>query len=156
MLILSPDVNGENLIRSLWNGIKNNQNDLSASHSNITKVGNMFYYYKLKPDQPTQTSASLEHQNTLHPDNKPLQSKINSTPETTEPGYVAEMNDKQIIYGDDGSPLQNGAVAAAWERANAAKRRLEEHREYMERVRRSRKTIEQSKRTTAANQTSAK
>lgn len=150
MLILSQDVNGENLIRSLWNGIKGNQNDLSKSHTNITKVGNMFYYYKLKPD------GTKGQPITSHPDNKPLQSKIDSTPETTEPGSVAEMNDKHIIYSDADSPLQDGAVSAAWDRAEAAKRRLEEHREYMERVRKSRKTIEQSKRTTAANQTSSK
>lgn len=169
VLVLTPDANGENLIRSLWNSVKNNQNDLSESHSNITKVGNMFYYYKLKPDraaEPTKTvthsgydheaiAAALAQQNASHPDNKPLQSKIDSTPETAEPGSVAEMNDKQIMYGDDGSPLQDGAVAAAWDRAEQAKRRLEEHREYMERVRKSRKTVEQSKRTTAANQTSS-
>lgn len=168
VLILSPDVSGENLIKSLWNNIKSNQNDLSKSHSNITKVGNMFYYYKLKPDNHVNTrvasnqsiheydqaaiAEALEYQNSKHPDNEPLQNKIASTPQTDEQAHIATQNEKKIVYGDD-SPLQDDSVIDAWERANQAKKRLDDHRAYMERVRKARKTIEQSKTTTIANQT---
>ena len=170
LLLMSPDVSGENLIKSLWDNIKGNQKDLSKTHSNITKVGNMFYYYKLKPDTNAagtiQTNNAheydhvaianaLEYQNGKHPDNQKLHNKISNTPQTEEQAHIATQNEKRVVYGD-GSPLQNDSVVSAWERADIAKKRLDEHRAYMERVRKARKTIEQSKTSTIANQTSSK
>ena len=79
-----------------------------------------------------------------HPDTVPLQDKIDSVPKSDEISETAVDNEKKIVYGDD-SPLRDDAVSAAWERVHAAEKRLEEHRKYMEHVRKSRKNIEQAK-----------
>lgn len=169
LVAFSTHVHGENLIRMLIDGYKNSSKkpDMSKTHQGINRVNlGSFYYYKLKPKQIAEPepppeheydleaiAEALEYQNQKHPDNEPLEDKINTTPETTEPAKVAEVNDKQTIYGE-ASPLQDESVLAAWKRAEQAKRRLDEHRDYMERVRKSKKTIEQSKLTTASvNQT---
>jgi hypothetical protein len=169
-LIVTVDAHGENIIRSIWNSVNNNQNDLSKTHSSITKVGSRFYYYKLKPSSPVATpkqtsvshheydhvaiAAALKAQNQTHPDNHPVERKVDKISTTNDPDQAASRNDKDVMYGD-ASPLQNQAIIDAWARADAAKSRLEAHRKYMEQVRQSKKIIEQSKTVTSANQTAA-
>lgn len=169
-LIVTVDAHGENIIRSIWNSVKSNQNDLSKTHSSISKVGGKFYYYKLKPNSPEDApkQASVKHheydhvaiasalktQNQTHPDNHPIERKVDKISTTNDPDQVALRNDKDVMYGD-ASPLQNQAIIDAWARADAAAARLEEHRKYMEQVRQSKKIIEQSKTITSANQTAA-
>ena len=156
-----------NMIRSLWDSIKS-QDDLTTKHDGLRKVHVTpnFYFYKLTPKtQPVveQTNSipydheaiaeALKHQNSKHPDNVPSVSTIDSKPESQAIDSIAVRNDKQTIYGDS-SPLKDHAVIAAWEEADRAKARLEAHRKYMERVRQSRKNVQQSKTVSSANQTS--
>lgn len=151
-----------NIIRSLWDSIKSKE-DLTAKHESLRKVHVTpnFYYYKLTPKReavaeephvipydPVAIAEALKYQNSKHPDNKPVSEVIKTSDSFDD---IARDNDRQVIYGED-SPLKDVAVTAAWEQANEAQRRLDEHRKYMERVRQSRKSVEQSK-TTAASQT---
>ncbi len=159
-----------NMIKSLWDSIKT-QDDLTTNHDSLRKVHVTpnFYYYKLTPTstdqqpaakQPTHSqydavaiAAALKQQNSKHPDNSTSLSTIDSKPESVAIDGIATTNDKQTIYGDR-SPLKDHAVMAAWEEADRARARLENHRKYMERVRQSRQNVQQSKIVSAANQTS--
>jgi hypothetical protein len=167
-LSLASNVSAENIFKSLWSGIKDRP-DLSKTHSNLSKVGNRFFVYKLKHDEPNRSvdhasviSTSDETSipevrivNNTHPDNKPHVDIIDNVTEADEHSSKAHQNEREIVFGAN-SPLQDDAVLAAWERANRAKRELEKHREYMERVRKARVDVEQSKRISIANQTGVK
>lgn len=149
-IMLCSNVNAENIIRSLWNSVKNNQNDISKKHDGIDRqnVG-PFYFYRLSNKaktvkQPVEQLVEPVVVVKNHPDTVPLQDKIDSTLKSDEISETAVDNEKKLVYGDD-SPLRDDAVSAAWERVHAAEKRLEEHRKYMERVRKSRKNIEQAK-----------
>ena len=141
---------------------------MSESHSNLSRVGDLFYFYKLKPNQtefkqsvPEVTTddkltvSEVRAVNETHPDNKPHVDIINDVTEADEHSTSAHNNERDVIYGDE-SPLKDTAVLAAWDRAEQAKQRLEAHRAYMERVRKARVDIEQSKRISIANQTGVK
>ena len=56
----------------------------------------------------------------------------------------AERESRQLVYGEKGV-MQDPHVLEAWRAAEEAQKRLQEHREYMERVRESKTLIEQSK-----------
>ena len=149
--MLCSNVSAENLIRALWNNVKGNQDDISKKHDGIAKqnVG-PFYFYRLK--QPTRVTKPDSVEQLVepivivkdHPDVPPVQDVIDNNLKSEEISEVAVKNEKTVVYGDD-SPLRDDAVSAAWERVNAAEKRLEDHRKYMERVRKSRKNIEQAK-----------
>ena len=150
-IMLCSNVSAENLIRALWNNVKGNQDDISKKHDGIAKqnVG-PFYFYRLK--QPTRVTKPDSVEQLVepivivkdHPDVPPVQDVIDNNLKSEEISEVAVKNEKTVVYGDD-SPLRDDAVSAAWERVNAAEKRLEDHRKYMERVRKSRKNIEQAK-----------
>ena len=148
-LLLCSNVNAENLIRSLWNKVKNNQQDISEKHDGISRqdVG-PFYFYRLNQNKTTHTEtqpAVQVVQVEQHPDTVPVIKVIDTTPKSDEVSEVSVKAEKQAVYGED-SPLRDDAVSAAWDRVNEAEKRLEAHRKYMERVRKARKNIEQSKR----------
>lgn len=84
---------------------------------------------------------------TNHPDNVPVKDVINKHEETKEAANTAVKQEIATLYGE-GSPLQDQEVVSAWSEYEQAKKRLEDHREYMEKVRKSRKNVEQSKRAT--------
>jgi hypothetical protein len=171
-ICISTNANAENLIKGIWDKVKSSQNDLSGNHSNLSKVSvGPFYYYKLNRDKPppppTRTAPvtkaeyeydhvaiahALAEQTAKHPDvNKDQQDdRIDVNPELEELGHAAENNTKHALYGD-GAPMRDDAVIAAWERADKAKKRLQQHREYMERVRKSRNQVADSKMITQAD-----
>ena len=93
--------------------------------------------------------AIAAQKQSAHPDNTPVQNVIDKNPQTEEPVKHAKKNEKQVMYGN-GSPLQDQEVIAAWDRYHEAQKRLEDHRAYMERVRKSRKQIEHKARETAS------
>ena len=161
-IALSGNVSAENLIKQLWNSMKTSD-DLTKSHSNLTKVsaGGPFYFYRLKSDTPVviekpvpqestipydheAIAAALAEQAAKNPDTIPYDEqdnrRIDKNPETTETAQPAITNEREVLYGEN-SPLEDDAVIAAWERANRAKARLEEHRKYMESVRKARKNV---------------
>jgi len=152
-IMLCSNVSAENIIRALWNNVKSNQDDISKKHDGIARqnVG-PFYFYRLK--QPTRvTKPAPDPVEQLvepivivkeHPDIPPVQDVIDNNLKSKEISEVAVKNEKVVVYGDD-SPLRDDAVSAAWERVNTAEKRLEDHRKYMERVRKSRKNVEQAK-----------
>ena len=80
---------------------------------------------------------------------------MTSTPEPIELDSHQEaadatvVNEKQVVYGV-GSPLRDDAVTAAWEHAREAERQLQEHREYMRKVRDARKNVSNAKRVSGA------
>lgn len=164
--ILTVNTSNANIISSLWESIKSTP-DVSRQYDGLEKryITNNLYVYKLsKKRQPTEQpttvipydkvaiAKALEYQNSKHPDNKPIDDVITNN-ETSASDSIATKNEKHIVYGDE-SPLKDEAVLSAWDKAYAAEKRLEEHRRYMERVRKARKTIEQSKTVSASNQTS--
>ena len=93
--------------------------------------------------------AIAAQKQSAHPDNTPVQDVIDKNPQTEELVKRAKKNEKQVMYGN-GSPLQDQEVIAAWDRYHEAQKRLEDHRAYMERVRKSRKQIEHKARETAS------
>jgi hypothetical protein len=164
VLSIVSEVSAENIFKSLWSSVKSRP-DLSTSHSNLSRVGDSFFFYKLKPNQPEfiqdvnvvvtdneLTASEVREVNESHPDNKPHVNIIDNVTETDEHSTSAHNNERDVIYGDK-SPLKDTAVLAAWERAEQARKRLEEHRAYMEQVRKARVDIEQSKTISIANQT---
>ena len=93
-------------------------------------------------------NEELKQQSTTnHPDNVPVEDMINKHNETKEAANPAVKQEIATLYGE-GSPLQDQEVVSAWSEYEQAKKRLEDHREYMEKVRKARKNVEQSKRAT--------
>lgn len=60
----------------------------------------------------------------------------------------AVKESRDMVYGD-GGVIQDPHVLEAWRAADEAQKRLQEHRDYMKRVRESKTAIEQSKKTQA-------
>lgn len=163
-------VRAENLIRWLINQSGNGK-DTSKQYEGVTKsqLGNTpFYVYKLKRQNVTQPDdvVSIEHvpmteseKETAriaiaqqqaeiaaknHPDNPPIKRVIDKHRESDEAAAGAVSAEKRAVYGAN-SPLRDDGVIEAWREAEAAQRRLEEHRSYMERVRQARKRVEHAK-----------
>lgn len=168
-IAISSNLSAENLIKQLWDSMKTSD-DLTKSHSNLTKVsaGGPFYFYRLKSDAPVVTektespvnsipydhvaiAEALAEQAANNPDTVPYDEqdnrRIDKNPETTETAQPAIVNEREVLYGEN-SPLEDDAVIAAWERANQAMSRLEEHRKYMESVRKARKNVHDAKKQT--------
>lgn len=161
----------ENLIRWLINQSGNGK-DTSKQYEGVTKsqLGNTpFYVYKLKrrnnvsqPDdvvtiehipmteseKETARIAIAQQQAEIaaskHADNPPIKRVIDKYRESDEAAAGAVSAEKRAVYGTN-SPLRDDGVIEAWKEAEAAQRRLEEHRSYMERVRQARKRVEQAK-----------
>jgi hypothetical protein len=74
------------------------------------------------------------------------QAEIEARNKRTPEQAVKESRD--MVYGD-GGVMQDPHVLEAWRAADEAQKRLQEHREYMRRVRESKTLIEQSKKTEA-------
>lgn len=141
-LLLPITTNGESMIGNFLKKLQSPARDLSLSHPGIKKVGNGgLYIYKL--DNGTPSVPSNRRSDGL-PYNHEAIAKHKQ--EIAEREIKKAVDDeKQVLYGSDKSPIKNASVIAAWDKANEAQRRLEEHREYMERVRQSRNNISDKK-----------
>lgn len=64
----------------------------------------------------------------------------------------AVKESRDLVYGEDGV-MQDPHVLEAWRAADEAQKRLQEHREYMKRLRESKTAIEQSKKLEAGLET---
>ena len=64
----------------------------------------------------------------------------------------AVKESRDLVYGEDGV-IQDPHVLEAWRAADEAQKRLQEHREYMKRLRESKTAIEQSKKSNAGLET---
>ena len=145
-LLLPVTSNGDSMIGDFLKKFQSSK-DLSQGRPGIKKTGNgMFYVYKLDngtPSRPSdrplppQQSTGREYNHVAIAKHKQemAQKKIEKAVE----------DEKQVLYGSDESPIKNPSVIAAWDKADAAQRRLKEHREYMERVRQGRKNISDEK-----------
>lgn len=155
MLSMSLDTHAENLIRGFLNKLKTT----SDTHPGLKRsyVGDSgLFFYKLPGNQqaaPNRVEVSTEQGTKYDPQAiaaaikwQQSQSKdvINKHEQTKETGHAADVNERDTLYGKD-SPLQNDEVIQAWREADEAQKRLEEHRAYMERVRKARKKVEHSK-----------
>lgn len=156
-LLLSVNAADANIINGLWKRVSSGSEDLTKRFDGIEKryITDNMYVYKLspkvnqskQPDQPT-VVQSLPPEVEKHPD-------VTITPEPIEldPHQEAAdapvVNEKQVVYGVD-SPLRDDTVTAAWEHAREAEKRLQEHREYMRKVRDVRKNVSDAKRVSGA------
>lgn len=175
---LSVNVQAENLIRALLNSAKNKE-DISKKYKGVEKVpvgDSRFFYYRLErtnnhsetPSEPgtkhvlmTEEEkdtariavAQLNEQIAAHPDNKPIGRVIDKYQVLDEVSTDAVKDGRRVAYGNT-SPLRDDTVLEAWKEAEAAQRRLDDHRSYMERLRQARKRVADSKRVTSGiNQT---
>lgn len=175
---LSVNVQAENLIRALLNSAKNKE-DISKKYKGVEKVpvgDSRFFYYRLErtnnqPGTPSSTGtkhtlmtgeeketariavAQLNEQVAAHPDNKPIERVIDKYQVLDEVSTDAVKDGRRVAYGN-ASPLRDDTVLEAWKEAEAAQRRLDDHRSYMERLRQARKRVANSKRVTSGiNQT---
>ena len=114
-ILSAAQLHAESLISSMWTKLKNNQVDRSKSLPGVERVNaGMFHYYKLKQlPEPS-----------VNDDNASVPQEL---------ADVVEHEEKDMLYGDD-SPLRDDAVTAAWSRYDAAKARLQKHRDYMRSV----------------------
>lgn len=155
-----------NVISDIMNKIKTGSptvNNASVAKVNIPNTN--MYYYKFVPNtrdihitvkQPINDPRSfkdsvdlvavkeaLEWQQT--PDSEPVKPVVVSkNPVTDEAGQAAHKTEVDVLYGKD-SPMRDDAVSDAWKEAQAAQRRLDEHRKYMESVRLARLAKAQAK-----------
>lgn len=156
-LFLSVNVADANIINGLWKQFSSGSEDLTKRFDGIEKryITDNMYVYKLTPKasqskQPVQQTVvqPLPPEVEKHPD-------VTITPEPIEldPHQEAAdapvVNEKQVVYGVD-SPLRDDAVTAAWEHAREAEKRLQEHRDYMRKVRDVRKNVSDAKRVSGA------
>ena len=89
--------------------------------------------------------AKHEASRRLHEEKSRNQDEVNTYHKSDELAAEAVRDEKRVLYGSEQSPIKDPSVIAAWDKANEAQQRLEEHREYMELVRNSRKTISDKK-----------
>ena len=142
-LLLPITTNGESMIGNFLKKLQTPSQDLSKGRSGIKKVGNgLLYVYKL--DNGVSSSPS-NHRNSALPYNYEAIDKLQQLDSDAD---KAVRDEKHTLYGSNKSPIKNASVMAAWERANEAKKRLDEHREYMEQVRKSRKNVAEKKSST--------
>lgn len=148
-LLLTTTVEG-NIFRSMQKSLK--QNSVSIDDYNgIQKImipNTGMYYYKFAKTDPTLSSDSdtspvvvesypvLEHP-VVKADNPEYEPTVSKTPKTEEIGTQVQKQEVNHVYGRT-SPLRDDAVAAAWDKAHMADKRLDEHRKYMEQLRKIR------------------
>lgn len=155
---VSP-VLGDGIIKSFMKSLADSE-DLSKKYEGVQKKkigGSNLYIWKLTPKSGTTSSLagtdkpSLLVDSVNHADAVPIEDNTISRNQTTdEAGYKAQRNSRSLIY-DEGSPLEDAGVADAWRKAHEAEERLAAHREYMERLRVSRKKEERAKQKDARN-----
>lgn len=172
-MLMSTGVADANIISGLWKQLSTGSEDISKQYDGIEKryITNNMYVYKLSKKQ-SMAVESQSIQSTVEVTQQPVESVVQPpvqvvaqhtdvvpTPVKTqldphvEVADTAVINEKQVLYGD-ASPLRDDAVAAAWEHAREAERRLQQHREYMDKVRQARKNVSDAKRVSGAiNQT---
>ena len=141
-LMLPITTNGESMIGNFLKKLQTPSRDLSTSHPGIKKVGSGgLFIYKLDNGTPSAPSnrrsdgLPYNHEAIAKHKREQADKQINK----------AVSDERQVLYGSDKSPIKNASVIAAWDKANEAQRRLEEHREYMNEVRNSRKNISDKK-----------
>lgn len=156
-LLLSVNVADANIINGLWKRVSSGSEDLTKRFDGIEKryITDNMYVYKLTPktnqsEQPVQETVvqTLPPEVANHPDVIAAPEAIELDPQQ-EAADAPVINEKQVVYGED-SPLRDDAVTAAWEHAREAEKRLEEHREYMRKVRDARKNVSDAKRVSGA------
>lgn len=163
---LTNVTHADNLIKLAWSSFKNSQpDDISRNNNGISKVSHgPFYFYKLNNNkivtEPTVTTKhDVELQEVIeqieaHPDNNVVEPVVSLNKTTSEEANVIEKTEKELLYGNE-SPIRDDAVAAAWERANLAQKKLDEHRTYMDELRKTRIQKSQAKTLTASSNQNA-
>lgn len=156
-LLLCVNVADANIINGLWKRVSSGSEDLTKRFDGIEKryITDNMYVYKLTPkadqtEPPVQQPVvqSLPPEVANHPDVIAAPEAIELDPHQ-ETADAPVINEKQVVYGED-SPLRDDAVTAAWEHAREAEKRLQEHREYMRKVRDARKNVSDAKRVSGA------
>jgi hypothetical protein len=156
------------MIGNLLERLNTSSIDYSINNPGIKKSGKRLYVYKLDngvPSSPAEVTPSRssstlksmpasevkkiiakhEASRRLHAEKSRNQAAVNVYHKSDELAAEAVRDEKRVLYGSEQSPIKDPAVIAAWDKANEAQQRLEEHREYMELVRSSRKTISDKK-----------
>lgn len=157
-LLVSTTVHA-NLIEKLLNFKPKKDTIIVDGHEMELTESNVFpgkFFYKLTTKTPSTETISDDAVARLNNQLKEAgyrDVKITKTtiPVDPQPTVVTEEQSQktiedtnELIYGDDGV-MEDPYVIEAWNRANEAKERLEKHREYMRRVMKSRKRVEEAK-----------
>lgn len=157
IVVCSVSVCNANIIEKLLNYKPNRLNMAGMQMKRVeSDIIPGTYYYKMSRPTPTKTT------------DQPAPVKfVKMTPSEIETAKIAvaqheaEMaaakikkpeqavkESRDMVYGD-GGVIQDPHVLEAWRAADEAQKRLQEHRDYMERLRESKTAIEQSKKTQA-------
>jgi len=145
-LMITSGLSGENIFRSLINSLSEPSH---VTHAGLKRVdAGPFYYYKLSATTSDKTDPvnpinSVKHKLMTEDEKETARlalAKHYNQPVDETPMHVLKQNEKRVLYGDQ-SPIKDEAVVLAWERANAAEARLRRHREFMNKVKRSREDI---------------
>ena len=141
-LMPSISVNGESMIGNLLKKWSSPSRDMSRSIPGVKKISTgRVFMYKLDNGIPSMPAEEVLRAHAAHQQSIIDRGKVNSLHESDESAAEEVRNGKKILYGSESSPIKDPAVMAAWDEATAARERLEAHRDYMEKVRKNRKTI---------------
>lgn len=106
------------------------------------------YFYSLAKTQPNNTVDMYLELNTI--------TRGRPSPEIEQPGSLPtvelpavdnrteQQKSRDMVYGDDGI-VNDPFVLDAWDKVDEAERKLREHREYMKKVLKSRKSVSDQK-----------
>jgi hypothetical protein len=142
--LISPVTSsGESMIGNFLKKLQKPSKDLSLNNPGIKKVGSGLYIYKLNNNLSSMSIESDEPRGSLPYNHEAIAAHKREMADKEINKAVSD--EKQMLYGSEKSPIRNASVVAAWDKANEAERRLQEHREYMNQVRHSRKNISSKK-----------
>jgi hypothetical protein len=152
-ILSTTPVMGDGIIKSFMKSLSDSE-DLSKKYEGVQKKkigGSNLYIWKLTPkgrsvstsnavDKPSLVIDSVDTADSI-----PIEDNtISRNQKVDEEGYKAQQTSRSLIY-DEGNPLEDSGVADAWRKAHEAEERLAAHREYMEKLRVSRKKEERAK-----------
>lgn len=143
-LLLPVTSNGESMIGNFLKKLKKPSEDISLNNPGIRKVGSgRLYVYKLNNNRSSPHSEKNTSSSGIPYDHAAIAALKREQADKQISKAVSD--ERQALYGSDKSPIKNAAVMAAWDKADEAERRLQEHREYMNKVRSNRKNISSKK-----------
>ena len=148
-LLVATTVEG-NIFKNMQESLRQNSVNID-NYNGIQKImipNTNMYYYKFAKTDPTSSSTNKKnpvdvesHPVLEHPvvtaDHPKYAPAVNKTPKTQEIGTQVQEQEVDHVYGKT-SPLRDDAVAAAWEKSIQADKRLDDHRNYMEKLRKIR------------------
>lgn len=175
LILATPTLTyGDSMIGNLINSLGNSK-DISRNNPGVKRISSgPFYVYKLNQrSSKINRSSSIDGQSkysseydleaikqaleeqSKNVDVAPERDVINAHNKGDGSINAMKQAERQVLYVDDDSPLKNPSVKAAWDKSREADKRLEQHRDYMERVRKARMRVSNSKKTPSEDSSKA-